>query len=400
MTTLARRFGAAALLGLCAGAGGAGACNRPPELPAPSQGAAGQEGGASGSGGSGIVPEDDGGPPDLDAGGLCGNQLHQIITDAPNVYFVIDSSGSMAASFGGGSRAVVVRKAAVELVRKLGALINVGAALFPVGADADHQCATGQEVMAVSPGDPYSGTNQDGPTTSEFKHRIAAAPLGGTPLAATLNALRPKLQALPGKTIVLLVTDGGPNCNAGVMCEAGECGTNIDGCTGDECCNAGGNCCTPSGPAGPEACIDRKAAVDAVKAYAQSGLPVYVVGIPGSEHYSDVLVEMALSAGTAQLGKPFYYAVDAVDNLSSVLGDIAAVAVSCLFTLEDPPEEGGQTNVYLDGVVVPADLENGWRFMDPELTRIELLGDACDKLKSGKVKAVQIVSGCPTEPAK
>jgi hypothetical protein len=51
-------------------------------------------------------------------------------------------------------------------------------------------------------------------------------------------------------------------------------------------------------------------------------------------------------------------------------------------------------------VVLPADLGDGWRFMDPELTRIELIGDACDKLKSGKVKAVQIVSGCPTEPAK
>lgn len=395
-----RRFGLAALLGVCASAAGFGACGGPAKLPPPQEGTTGQGAGGGGAGGSDILPSDDAGPPPLDAQGLCGNQVHQIITEAPNVYFVIDASGSMGSAVSGGTRSTVVRKAAVDLVRNLGALINIGAALFPVDATSADQCATGAEVMPVMPGDPYSGSNLDGPTTNKFKHAIAVDPAGGTPLSATLVKLEPSLAALPGKTVVLLVTDGGPNCNAGASCDASGCEANINGCTGDACCNPGGNCCAPQGAAGPEGCVDRQAAVDALKAYAAASLPVYVIGIPGSEAYSSVLEQMAFAAGTAQPGKPFYYAVGALDNLGSVLGDIAAVAISCVFTLEDPPQDAGQTNVYLDGVVLPADLNNGWRFMDPDLTRIELLGDACKDLKSGQIKSVQIVSGCPTEPAK
>ena len=55
--------------------------------------------------------------------------------------------------------------------------------------------------------------------------------------AATRSALLPKLSALPGKVIVVLATDGGPNCNPDAMCDIGECQENIEGCVpGETCC--------------------------------------------------------------------------------------------------------------------------------------------------------------------
>ncbi len=385
----------AAALGVCVASAIFGACGPDKGFGPPKPGS-----GGSGQGGAGgdLLPTDDGGPPPLDAQGLCGNQIHALTFDAPNVYFIIDASGSMSQAAGNSSRFTVVHKATVNLVRDLGPLINVGAALFPVGATDDDACATGAEVMPISPGDAYTGS--DGPTTNAFKSSTNAAPNGGTPTAATLAALLPAVQAAPGKTLVLLVTDGGPNCNPDASCDGAHCGANIEGCIGASCCDPGGNCCAPGQPGGPTSCVDTAATVAQVEAYEKAGLPVYVIGIPGSEAYAGVLQQMAIAAGTAQIGKPYYYAVNDVDNLQSVLGSIAAVAVSCIFSLDDPPAVDDQTNVYLDGVTLPSGGDDGWRWMDPDLKRIELLGASCARLKAGQIKTVQIVSGCPTEPSK
>ena len=385
----------AAALGVFAAMTGFGACSSETGFGPPPQNTSG---GQAGSGGD-FIPLDDSGPPPLDAPGLCGNQLHTLTFDAPNVYFVIDASGSMSAPVSGTTRFSVVRKAAIELVRTLGPLINVGAALFPHEATEIEPCATGAEVMPISPGDPYTdGT--DGPTTNKFKNVTKITPYGGTPTAASLAALLPSIQAAKGETLVLLVTDGGPNCNLLATCDGDHCGANIEGCTGDKCCDPGGNCCAPGAPWGPSTCIDEDATVAQIQAFKQAGLPVYVIGIPGSEAYASVLQDMAFAAGTQQIANPYYYAVSDVDNLQSVLASIAGVAVSCIFTIDDPPSEEGSTNVYLDGVVLPNGGNDGWRWMDPALTHIELLGDACARLKAGQIKTVQIVSGCPTEPSK
>lgn len=391
----ASRVGQAVAIGFVSAVVSFGACTKDEGFGPPQEGT----GGAVGQGGAGgdLLPTDDGGPPPLDAQGLCGNQLHTVIFDAPNVYFVIDASGSMSLlAKGGSSRYSLVRGAAIDLVQALGPLINVGAAVFPFEATDADPCAHGAEVMSVKSGDPYTGA--DGPTTKEFKAATKRSPNGGTPTAASLAALLPGIAALPGKTLVLLVTDGGPNCNPSLTCDGAHCGLNVDDCSGLACCVPGGNCCDQ--PGGATACIDADATVTAVSAYANAQIPLYVIGIPGSGAFADVLQEMAFAAGTAQLAKPYYYAVDDIDNLQGVLGSIAAVAVSCIFEIDDPPMVDDETNVYLDGVVLPNGGNDGWRWMDPDLNRIELLGDACARLKAGQIKTVQIVSGCPTEPSK
>jgi hypothetical protein len=329
------------------------------------------------------------GPPAADAGGLCGNEVHKLIIDAPNIYFVFDASGSMASiTESGSTRYQLVRKAASDLIRKLGPLINVGAALFPRGATDADPCHPGDQVLPMSPGDPVSKTL--GPTGLAFSNATAITPFGGTPTGATLSALFPTLTALGKRTIVVLATDGGPNCNPNASCSIDECMPNIEGQ-----CSATVNCCAPKGPAGPTMCLDRKATVDAVATLANAGIPVYVVGIPGSEVYGSVLDDMALAGGAPDIAPPFYYKVNDFSSLGAVLGSIAAIEVSCTFDLEDPPAETGFTNVYFDATAVPYDDKDGWAWQAP--SSIELFGKACQKLKSGAVAQVQIVSGCPTE---
>jgi len=372
------------------------ACKTEERLPPPQQQST--TGAGQGGGGGVLLPPDDAGPPPIDAQGFCGNQVHQLAGDSPNIYSMIDASSSMGATSGGITRFERVHEAAVTLVRDLGAFIHVGATLFPKSIDMVG-CDAGEQVMPVTPGDPYS-PDGDGPTTLKFEQATSAQPHGGTPTTATLEALLPGVKALSGKTLVLLMTDGAPSKCASPSCGADECPSNIQGCSGHPCCEPGGNCCAKGELNGPKQCIDRYASVDAVKAYAASDIPVYVIGVAANKAAAVVLQEMAIAAGTAQVAAPFYYAVDDLDNLSAVLGGIAAGALSCVLELTDPPDVPDQTNVYLNGALLPADLENGWRWMDPDLTCIELLGDACTALKTGKVKLVQIVSGCPTEAPK
>lgn len=349
----------------------------------------------SGTGGSGIDLGDASGPPSLDASGLCGNQLHSIITDAPNLYFVLDASGSMSAPVpGGGTRYSAVRNAAVDLVRTLGPRIQVGAAIFPFKATDFEPCITGKQVFPVTPGDVFTGS--DGPTTKAFQSSLKATPYGGTPTAPTLAALHETLAALPGTSIVLLATDGGPNCNESASCSKAECIPNIEG---QEGCDPAENCCSPQGPAGPAMCIDKQATIDAIAALKNEGIKVYVIGIPGSEAYASVLDEMAIAGGTAQFGSSKYFSVTDLADLNEVLGSIASVVISCDFAIADAPPEPGLTNVYLDQAILPQGGPNGWAWVESG-SIVRLLGKACEELKLGQVKQVQIVSGCPTEAAK
>lgn len=340
----------------------------------------------TGAGGTDLLFDaGDQGPPDPDAGGVCGNDVHKIVTSPPNVYFVLDKSGSMGAEAGGGTRYQLVQAAAAKITKKLQYLIKAGAAVFPGNAS----CGAGHEVFPVTFNDP---TGFDKAT-----HDIQ--PLGGTPTAATLAALTPELVALPGKTIVVLATDGGPNCNEAATCSINDCMVNIEGCfPGEDCCAKQENCCAPGGPGGPGNCVDRDAVVDAITALKNAGIRVFVIGIPGSQAYSGVLAEMALAGGAAIAAYPFYYKVDDLSTVSDVLGGAAASAIPCTFDVDEAPMGPSLTNVYFDKKVVLQDPVDGWTWTSP--TQITLHGASCAKLHSGAVTQVQIVSGCPTEVAK
>ena len=164
------------------------------------------------------------------------------------------------------------------------------------------------------------------------------APVGGTPTAATLTALKPELEGFAGLTFVILATDGGANCDPNAVCDVDTCTANLDGVTITQKTDAGTaavvcqpltppNCCVPPPlGAGNLDCLDTQATTAAVAALKAAGIPVYVVGILGSAPYETMLDGLAQAGGTARATAPYYYRVDTADAqaLTTALSEIAA----------------------------------------------------------------------------
>ena len=326
----------------------------------------------------------DAAPPPCEAGvlgGVCGCLDLSLLSDPPNLYFVLDRSGSMNDS----SKWLTVRTDIADLMHRLGPRARFGAAVFPSpGAD---QCSVGVQVMPMHDGDSPAGTY--GPAAVIFTSSTNYPASGGTPTAATFTALTPTLVALPGKTFAILATDGGPNCDQGTTCDASACIPNIESVPG---CSATRNCCVQD----PSNCLDSAATVHAIAALAARGIPTYVIGVPGSGPYAAVLDQMALAGGTARPTLPYYYAVDTADEaaFTAALTQIAAkVTAACTLPLADAPPDPTKVNVYLDGTVVPADPVNGWTLSGSTVT---LVGATCAAVLAGDVLSLRIVAGCPT----
>jgi hypothetical protein len=326
-------------------------------------------------------------PPTCDLGpdfGVCACSEVTLLTDAPNLYFVLDRSGSMA----DGNKWNTVRNVVAKTVTRLGPRVNVGAALFPSDSST---CAAGREVFPVHPGDAPAGTL--GPTGLALLSSTSVPAVGGTPTGATLVALTPKLTSLAGRTFVILATDGGPNCNSAATCAVDACILNIENYPG--CPTMGSpNCCTSSFD-GPESCLDADPTVNAVAALMKAGIQTYVIGVPGSGPYGAVLDRMAEAGGTARPTPPEYYRVDTTD--ASAFGDALAkvaakITATCTFPLAQVPDPG-KLNVFLDGVALAPDPTDGWLL---DGTTVQIVGAACDRIQSGDVLAVRVVAGCPT----
>ena len=345
----------------------------------------GSAGGGSSSGDAGVLSTPGTTIPSCEGGttaGVCGCLDLPLLTDPPNLYFVLDRSASMTDS----DKWTTIRQVVSLIISSVGPRGKFGAAVFP--APNAGQCSTGVQVMALRTGDSPAGIY--GPATQVFTASTDFSASGGTPTAASLNALAPTLTALPGHTFVILATDGGPNCDDNTTCDVSACIPNIEGTAG--CTPGGANCCSQD----PEACLDTGPTVAAVSALASAGIPTYVIGVPGSGPYAAVLDQMALAGGTARSTTPYYYAVDSADEkaFTAALGQIAAkVTATCVFPLSAAPPDPGLVNVYFDGNVVPADPTNGWTLSGSTVT---LVGSSCDSVLAGNVLSIRIVAGCPT----
>lgn len=245
--------------------------------------------------------------------------------------------------------------------------------------------------MSVRPGDVPSGG--DGPTTTALLAATRVTPSGGTPTAATLTVVKAHLDALSGKVFVVLATDGAPNCNAKASCNFDQCQPNIEDVPG--CPKEGpASCCEPPQGA-PQDCNDGTATLQGISSLKSSGIPVYVVGLPGADAYADLLNQMASAGGTARSSGPKYYPVSTTsqDAILAALKQIAAqITGSCAIQLKDAPKDASLVNVYMDEVVLPYEPVNGWTISGNTVT---LVGNACARVKSGDVLGVRVIEGCP-----
>ena len=325
-----------------------------------------------------------------DDGSFCDCIDVPLFGEPPNIYFVLDRSGSMSE----GGKWDQVRVTVARILRSLGPRASFGATIFPGGTTANGSaCGPGVEVMSVMPGDPPS-SGVDGPTTRTLLDATRVVPIGGPPTATTLQAVLPRVKALPGKTFVILATDGGPNCNANASCSHTTCMPNIENAPG--CPSVGPiNCCNP--PEGfRENCLDAAPTISAVAALTSAGVPTFVIGIPGSAPYGALLDDLAVAGGTAQATSPKYYRVDTTssDQLLATLKKVAAkIVATCEFKLASAPADANAVNVYLDDVVLPREPVDGWKLEGDTVT---LLGKACERVLAGDVLDVRIIAGCPT----
>lgn len=350
---------------------------------------AGPEAGGLLIGDAGPIIESCGKGPD---GGVCACVDEPLALDAPTLYFVLDRSGSM----NDGGKWGTVQSVIGSLAVSLGQRAKFGAAVFPDPTQDD--CVPGGPVWPMDGVAPLQGDGTlDTPGPRDISLITTLKQInanGGTPTAATLSALLPKVQAWGGKTYVVLATDGGPNCDANASCTAAMCTLNIESDVG--CTPTGPNCCSPTGVGGPPSCLDAQPTIDAVAAFAAAGIPVYVIGVPGSEPYATLLDELAMAGGTARGSEPEYYAVTTYDEqaLSTAMSQIAAkVTGSCTLTLNAVPPVPDEVNVFLDGNAIAQAGPNGWTLNGETVT---ILGTSCQSILDGDVIDVRVVAGCPT----
>jgi hypothetical protein len=334
---------------------------------------------------------------------VCGDQVIPALEDPPNLYFVIDASGSMRETLSGSryNKYVNARIAVSVLLDAIGHRVRYGAAVFPSFSAASDGCVPGTQIYETARGDPPCSTldGARGPKLQDLLTRLDRVQLGGgTPVAASLDALAPALLALPGKTWVVLITDGAPNCNYQASCGSDACIPNIEGLAlPEQACTPSFNCCDPenAGPGAQSACIDAAESERAIADLAAAGVSTFVVGMPGSEPYVESLERMAAAGGTARPGAPAYYAVSDTASLGeALLGIGTGVTIQCDISLAELPPDRDLVNVYFDGQLVAYGQDDGWAWTGDQA--LEIRGEACTRLRSGTVYEVQILSGCQT----
>lgn len=274
----------------------------------------------------------------------------------PRILLVIDKSLSMNDAAPGypGSKWQATRDVLNTVVTGLEDSADFGLILFPHGASQDDPCRAGALDVVVAPGG-----------ASEIVERLdVTTPAGGTPTAATLRAAFLALSGMPsdgGRRVVVLATDGGPNCNPDLDLSVCTCVG-----TGDAC-NYVLNC------------LDDENTVSAAASLAAEGYAVFVIGVPGSEAFGEVLNELAVAGGTALADDTKFYEANSAEALASSLEAIATRAAGCRYDLPLPQVDPTSVTVTVDTSAVSHDplRTDGWDLVDGNT--VELFGPLCDQ---------------------
>ena len=322
-----------------------------------------------------------------------------------NVLLVIDKSGSMTDQPRGfaDDKWNSLVSALDRVLNEAAPVLNLGLMMYPYSRLLDIPLQScGANCCLLETGD--AAVNVEvGPgidTVPQILSRLSSTPPGGgTPTALALEHAREYLTGsaaseLEGDTYVLLATDGGPNCNYDLSCEAERCTANLD----DQCSLP--NCCDGNG----EYCLDDEAVVSAIDGLRRAGIQTFVVGIPGTEDYAPLLDDFAEAGGVPNPdAPPSYWAVSAdggVDGLVDVFQSITELLVrSCEIELEREAPAPGLVNVAVDCEPIrPSEADgSGWQLDGTSVPNlVTLTGPICEEIQSNGAKRVDVVFGCKT----
>jgi hypothetical protein len=331
----------------------------------------------------------------------CGVSTASAEFKTPNILLVVDRSASMEDQPSGFTinKWEALKTALSEALATVQGQVSFGLELFPP-VDCTEGCCpfpAGDAAVNVPVGPGITTVPQILSTLE------TAGYAGGTP---TADALQRALEYfttgsgkdLVGEKFVLLATDGGPNCNQNLTCATpATCTANID--EQGSCTKTGPNCCAG---AASISCLDNVRTEQQIQALAASGIPTFVVGIPGTEDYATYLNSFAVAGGKPAAGGG-YYAVTAeggVQGLTDVFTTITTQLIrACEIQLQSDPPNLQEVNVALDCAVVPQTTGDGsgWE-LDTATTpdTVRLLGTFCEYVQVNGVERVDVIFGCPT----
>ena len=196
-------------------------------------------------------------------------------------------------------------------------------------------------------------------SAADVQTQISNAKLSlSTPTAAALTVATTYLKTVTdtNKKVILLATDGEPNCGGS------PANINTDDVTG---------------------------ASNAAAAALAAGFPVYVVGIGPTVSN---LTQMAKAGGTTD-----YFPATSPQQLTDALSSISKIVGSCSFKADKAPDDPNNIAVYVNKQQVAKDANEGWTF-GATSQDIELKGSYCDQIMAGQDTAVEILFGCPGAP--
>jgi hypothetical protein len=301
------------------------------------------KGGSGGSSTSGASPTSD---------ANCGSTTSNTSHEPADVLLVLDRTGSMdysttadsncsTGAAGCTARWPALTSAVDATLTATAGSINWGLKLFN-STGSGCNVTNGVEV-------PISSNS-----VSAIQNQIANTKTGGnTPTAQTIQAVTTYYKTVNDSNnhVILLATDGEPNC-------------------------ASGGSSTPN----------VQATIDAITAAYQAGFTVYVIGIGPSVGNLD---NFAQAGGTGH-----YYPATSPQALTDAFSTISKAVTTCTFTSPTSPPDVNNVAVYLDKNLVQKDNANGWSFGANDKT-IVLNGSSCAKITSGAASNVQILYGCP-----
>jgi hypothetical protein len=288
----------------------------------------------------------------------------------PDFLIVLDRSGSMDPMQNGGvDRWGGSVEGVKAITQALDTTVNFGLMTFP----SDEECGTGQVNVPVGP--------QAAAAIAQTLDPMG--PNGATPTRVSLEAARDELLSIvPGPDevarpkYVLLVTDGAPNCEAGSMPpipDTSVCFTAPDPlqCIADLFAMAAS--------AVDQASVD--ATVSAIQDLAQDGVKTYVIGY-STQNVQNLAAALDQMAAAGNTGDTQHRPVEDRDSLVQEFEEIAGVAVSCEFVLDEAVEDASRVLVTLDGEKLTINEPDGWT-ISADNRKVTVQGSACATLQAG-----------------
>lgn len=306
--------------------------------------------------------------------GMCrAHSFSPMASQRPRVMLVVDKSGSMdnpGAGFAG-TKWNGAKNALTTVVNRLENQVDFGLMLYPNGNNTVNGCRAGAVNVGI-------GASRAAAIVRSLND---ARPGGNTPTTASLATAGDYLVGFgeDAPKAIILATDGGPNCNTGLDPATCRCSAQDEYC---RLTNFAQNC------------LDDARSFAVSRALNAANIPVFVIGIPGSEDFVDVLDGLAIAGGTARgAGRRFYEATDP-NSLVAAIESITERIRSCRFDLPAAVPAGGRLSVRRGGTTIPWDSSrnHGWDLVDEDT--VEVFGSSCEAIvATASVVTVDVCSG-------